>query len=118
MPRHQINKYGRTWPKGWGLLEIELYVFREGWTIEQGGLGKFQHAKNIVNALWGPHNRTKRFVWHPWAEQMLEKACQFQYLGLAGCGNSGKTDFAAVWGIINYLAAPKWTMVLVCSTSL
>lgn len=49
---------------------------------------------------------------------MLREACKNQYLALAGCSSSGKSDFLAVWGIINFLCAPSATMVLATSTSM
>ena len=41
-----------------------------------------------------------------------------EYLGLAGCGSSGKSGFCAVWGIFNYLCDPVHTKVFCTSTSL
>lgn len=101
-----------------GLLNIELKAFQMGLSPDIGGLGKEQHFRNIVRALWGPHNTIKQFTMHPWAEKMLEAACNNKYLAVAGCANSGKSDFFAIWAIVNFLCAPKDTMVLVTSTTL
>lgn len=49
---------------------------------------------------------------------MTEAACEHQYVGLAGCGSSGKTDFLAIWGIVNFLCSPHNTKVLATSTTL
>lgn len=105
------------WPAGTSLLSIELAAFKFGFTPETGGLGKAQHFKNIVNALW-PKSSRKHFVFHPWAERMLEAACKHQYLAVAGCASSGKTEFYALWGLVNFLCDPLNTLVLVTSTSL
>jgi hypothetical protein len=99
-------------------FNIELTAFKLGLSVADGGLGKEQHFVNIVNALWGPHNERKKFIFHPWAEKMLWAACHYDTLAVAGCGSSGKTDFFAVWAIVNFLCDPINTMVLVTSTSL
>jgi hypothetical protein len=112
------QKYGRVFREGFDPLNIELYAFREGFTVESGGLGKAQHFKNVVNYLWGKHNKVKKFVWHPWAEELLEALCAERYVGAAGCASSGKTELAAIWGIVNFLCAPNATMVILVSTTL
>ena len=112
------RKYGRVFKEGFDPLNIELYAFREGFTVESGGLGKAEHFKNIVNFLWGKNNRIKKFVWHPWAEELLEALCDNTYVGAAGCASSGKTELAAIWGIVNFLCAPNSTMVILVSTTL
>jgi hypothetical protein len=38
--------------------------------------------------------------------------------GESGCSSISKTDTAAVWGIVNWLAAPLYTKVLCMSTTL
>lgn len=86
-------------------------------------LGREAHFKAIVSQLWGITNRKKKFIWHPWAERMLEAACaemvsDKSYLGIAGGSGCGKTEFAAVWAIVHFLCLPHKTTVLVTSTSL
>ncbi len=110
-------KYGCVWAKDVSQLDIEVLAFRTGITVEQGGLGKAEHFRRIVRALW-PKGSSKEFIWHPWADEMLEEACRYQYVSTTGCGSSGKTDFSAIWGIVNYVCAPKKTLVMVTSTSL
>jgi len=112
------HKYGRVFKEGFDPLNIELYAFREGFSVESGGLGKAQHFKNVVNFLWGKNNRIKKFIWHPWAEELLEALCENTYVGAAGCASSGKTELAAIWGIVNFLCAPNATMVILVSTTL
>lgn len=119
-PSNFTVRYGKKWSKdSFDDLNIELYCLQnyDKFTIDNGGLGRAGHFRNIVSMLW--HKGTpKPFVWHPWAEKMLEAACENKYLAVAGCGSSGKTEFFAVWSIVNFLCAPKNTMVLVTSTSL
>ena len=113
----RIFKYNRKFRPGIGDLEIELIAFRDGFTEESGGLGKWRHFINCVRAFWGKDSR-KPFLWHPWAVRMAQVCSQYRYVSLAGCGSSGKTDFCALWGIVNFIAAPADTLVLVTSTSL
>jgi len=114
-----IEKYGKSWPEGAGDLDIELLAFKTGLKPEDGGLGKAQHFKNVVNILW-PYHKTKHkngFHWHPWAEWMIEKACEETYLAISGPKSSAKTSTMAMWGLVNWLCAPHETLVLVTTTS-
>ena len=110
-------QYGRWWPKKIDQFNRELYSFKNPMPLEKGGESKSHHFKRIVSALW-PEDGPKPFIWHPWAERMLEAACENQYLAVAGCASSGKTDFFAIWAIVNFIVAPYETMVLVTSTTL
>lgn len=49
---------------------------------------------------------------------MVEAACVHNEVGLSGCASSGKSDFMVLWGLINWMAAPTKTKVLMTSTSL
>jgi hypothetical protein len=100
------------------MFAIELWCFLHEVSPEIGGLGKFGHFRNAVDLWFNSPESKKRFDWHPWAIEMGEAACANKYLAIAGCASSGKTDFAAIWAIINWLASPLNTMVLVTSTSL
>lgn len=117
-PKRTFEKYGREWPNGTTDLTIELYCFRHGRTQEEGGLGKAGHFREVVAMLWGNNNERWKFVWHPWADKMLEASCEHKYLAVSGAASSGKTMFYAIWAIVNFLCAPTETMVLVTSTSL
>lgn len=121
----EIKAYGIKWPKGYNNLTIELAMFREkiskrmDWNL--GGVEPMHHFKQVAKAIWptDPSIRANvRFVWHPWADKMLEKACKFEYVGVAGGGGSGKSQFFAIWAIINYLADPLHTTVLVTSNTI
>lgn len=98
-------------------LEVELTAFRDNPPAHAGGLGRDGHFWNIAAILWGP-KCNKHFVRHPWAEKMIYHAARRKYLGVSGAGSSGKTDTFACWGLVNWLADPLNTMVIVTSTSL
>lgn len=113
-----VKKYGRIFPTGTTILTVELYAFRHGLTPEKGGLGRFQHFKNVVDLLWNRPNSPRQFIWSPEAGDMIREACNQNYLAVAGCASSGKSDTFALWAIVNYLAGPHDTLVLLTSTTL
>ena len=113
-----IERYGWEWPATETDLSIELAAYKMGLSPEEGGLGKSRHFLNIVKMLWGRPDIPKQLTIHPWFEQMADRAQQHQWLALAGCASSGKTDFAAAFGLVEYLADPSNTMVFATSTSL
>lgn len=107
-------------------LELELYCYRHGRTPEQGGLGRAGHFRKAAEILWPIHKDSpKQFIWHPWAEKM-NTVCHehpvtkepYPHVGVSGCGSSGKTDFGAVYGLINWMCDPMNTLVLCTSTDL
>ena len=99
---------------------MELHAFINNREPDQGGLGKFEHFKNAVDLLWNNPQKpvSRQFIWSPWAEDMIYEACENQYLSIAGCASSGKSDTMALWGLINYLADPYNTLVIATSTTL
>jgi hypothetical protein len=116
-------QWGVWWKKTDNPLMRHLKAFRLGPTQIPNGLGRVGHFKAISDTLWGPTNKRKKFVWHPWADRMLEEACDAMenpksFLAIAGAASTGKSDFGAVWAIVNFLCLPSKTMVLVTSTSL
>lgn len=115
-----MEKYGIEWQKGVNELTQELYCFQTNRTEEQGGLGRYGHARNSIDLIWNNSNKpsARRFLWSPWAEDMIYEMCNNSYLSIAGCASSGKSDAAAVYGILNYMAAPHHTLVMMTSTTL
>lgn len=111
------HRYGICYPEKLTDLEVELLAFKNNPPASRGGIGKEGNFWNIVEMLWG-EKCNKPFVRHPWAERMTRYACEQNYLGIIGCGSSGKTDWGAVWAIVNWLCDPIGTLVLVTSTSL
>lgn len=112
-----LKRYRRTWPDEMSALDVELLCFLHGLGPQKGGLGKAQHFKKAAELLW-PRGSHHPFVWHPWADLMLESACKHRYLSVSGPGGAGKSEFFAIWAIINWLADPLNTLVMVTSTSL
>lgn len=125
------KKYGYKFPVSVDALNAECMAFRyclqpkyskardpEGIHNERGaiftkhGMGAAEHFKRIAHVLF------PKFIWHPIADSILEAACRTNYLGVAGCSHIGKSQIAAIWGIINYIVDPSATLVLMTSTSI
>lgn len=115
MPR---EKYGLLWPDEDNDLRIELNCFLE--SSSRFGIDPERrpfHFKNVVRILWGPKS-AKPFTWNPWNDKMLINACREPYNSWSGCASSGKTTMGAMWGLVNWLALPTQTLILLTSTSL
>lgn len=110
------TKYGHTFNKGDGDLDIELACFRK--RLDTGHPPQY-HFKKVVHMLWpaGVKGRLG-FIWHPWADEMLDACIESDRVGFAGCASSGKSEFMAVWSLVNWLSAPRITLVLVTSTTI
>lgn len=87
------EKYGVWWRPVGGRpmhdLTLELEAFLNP---PKTSPGKATHFKNIVNAIWNSKASTKKFVFHPWAERMLENACNHKFLAVAGCSSCVSGD--------------------------
>jgi hypothetical protein len=123
-----FEKYGLNW-SGDDHLAAELYCYLNNRAVKDGGLGRAVHFQNCVEMIWGKHNKKKRCIIHPWWQIMNEAACadevldsgelrQQRYLGISGCGLSGKSDYGAVYALVNWMADPVNTLVLCTSTDL
>lgn len=111
-----MRLYGREWGDTHP-LHIELACFREDLQPKHGGLGKAEHFWNVVKMLW-PAGGARPFLRNPWSEKMIEAACNWSFLSVSGPASASKSETYAAWGLVNYLADPFNTMVLVTSTSL
>jgi len=73
----------------------------------------------LCDELWN-HDELPEplMVKHPWAESMIQAVIQNKYVSIGGAASSGKSHTMAAWGILNWLAAPRDTLVLLTSTTL
>lgn len=115
-----MNKYGMRFPEGVSEEDIELWCYAhdkrgEG---EGGRLSAFEHFRNYVDMMWNVEGSTRRVIWNEWNERMIRAFIGEKYVSLAGSASSGKSDAAALWGMVEWLAAPAETLVLVTSTTL
>jgi hypothetical protein len=103
-------------------LHLELYCFKTGRKIEDGGLGKFQHFKNVCKII------LPDLIWNEWLEDQIRSLCDDHYalklgettrrhVAWAGCGSAGKTFGAALYAFVFFLADPLNTIVVLTSTS-
>lgn len=115
-----MEKYGMSFPEGVTELDIELWCYahdsrEEG---ERGRLTRWDHFRNAANLLWNCPGSSYNVIWNAWTERMVRAMIYGKYVGLAGAGNSGKSQAAALFAIVEWLSAPAETMILVCSTTL
>lgn len=118
----QRNQYGLLWDLEKPIVEIELDMFlnQEKYAKDFPTLklmGAAYHFKQVVNWYWGPTHR-RYFAWHSWNEKMLDALIKHKWCWFSGCAGSQKTTMLALWGIVNWLAHPTKTCVLMTSTSL
>lgn len=122
MAEKKRRKYELLFPANWTAFDIELYCFREGRTVEQGGLGKNEHFWNAVGFCWGPNNpvknTTKYFLRNPWSEDIVEELCIHNYVAVGGAAGSTKSETCAMWLLMKYLSNSRKYLGVVMSTSL
>lgn len=117
-----IKRWGMTFPALFTELDTWLWRYaHDKRPAEQGGPNeeeKWQAFKKIVDLLWNQPGSSRRVIWNPWTERMLRAMVKHRYVGLAGCGSSGKSDAAAVFALVEWLAAPTETLCLITSTTI
>lgn len=118
----QREKYEMLWPVHWTNLDIELYCFRTGRTVDQGGLGKEEHWWRVVDYFWGPNNPVKNtskyFIRNPCSEEMIYHACRERYIAIGAGSGWTKSETAGLWLITNVLANARHFLGLFVSTAL
>lgn len=106
------KRYGIEWQSEYGDVDIELYCFKIRHSIENGGLGRYGHFKNIVHLLW------PKYVWTPWSEPKFRSLCDNHFVTWSGPASSGKSTDAALYGLVFWLSSPKDTIVIQTSTTI
>ena len=110
-----------TGSEGTKPIHIELACFREKMAERMprnlGGVGPSWHFKAIALSLWPEESVSgnPHFIWNSWADRMLRAACKYRYLAIAGSGGFGKSEFFAIWLIVNFLCDPANTICLATS---
>lgn len=107
-------------------FQLELHCYKYGHPPEKGGLGRAGHFRRIVEMCWPVADKSpKQFVWHPWAEKMNATVHEhprtgepYPHTAISGAASTGKTDFCAVYGLVNWMCDPVDTLVLCTSTDL
>lgn len=116
------RRYGLLFPVSWNSFDIELHCFKIGRTVDQGGLGKAEHFWRATDFCWGPSNPVKNtskyFIRNPWGEDMIEEFCSHKYVAVGGATGTTKSETAAMWLLMNYLAKARGYLGVILSTSL
>lgn len=96
-------------------LTALLYGFRH----HEAKKAREYYFWRLCDELWN-HDELpeKMMVKHPWAEAMVRAALSNRYVSIGGAASSGKSHTMAAWGIINWLCAPRDTLILLTSTTL
>jgi hypothetical protein len=73
----------------------------------------------IADTLWNRDDLPEHmFEKHPWAEKIIHECLKHRYTAIGGSASSGKSHALAAYGIVNWLAQPRDTLVLLTSTTL
>ena len=97
------------------LVTALLYGFRH----HDKPKAKEYYFWRLCDELWNsPELPEPLMVRHPWAEEMIRAVIKNKYVAIGGAANSGKSHTMAAWGILNWLAAPRDTLILLTSTTL
>lgn len=90
------------------------------------GLANHKKAKakeyyfwRLCDELWNREDLPEPLmVKHPWAVDMIRSVIANKYVAIGGAANSGKSHTMAAWGILNWMADPQNTLILLTSTTL
>jgi len=90
------------------------------------GLANHKKAKakeyyfwRLCDELWNRKDLPEPLmVKHPWAVDMIRSVIANKYVAIGGAANSGKSHTMAAWGILNWMADPQNTLILLTSTTL
>lgn len=105
-----IRKYGREFSTN-SPLDVELWAFRQGLTVEQGGLGRHKHFENYVREVWPD------FIWFDEAYEQADALCNHAVSAFTSGASFMKSDLMSKYGNACWQSNPVDTLVIVCSTS-
>lgn len=118
--------------EGWEIIEEgdEAYVMAMGekikyahpfsiWAKIYRGSGNPRVRYTCLRAMHKYAWPTYELTWNAWDERRLKTASEnWDYVSYAGGGSTGKSDFAARFALLYWMASPKTRTVLVASTTL
>jgi hypothetical protein len=99
-----VTKYGYKVPVGTPMFALELQAYREGITVEQGGLGAEQHLKNAWRINWPDYE------WSDWVEMLVWAWCKYKYISVIGHKRASKTFTSSHIAWLDYNADPFHTL--------
>lgn len=113
-----INRYGLREMPGASQVDYEKLAFLLDWPVDKGGLGRYQHFKNLM-AMWFP-----KVAPNDWLDLMLHSLCDKdgfpgdrQWTCWWGGSNSGKTFTSVLYAVIWWLCAPDVSSVILATTT-
>lgn len=109
--------YGHEFPDDTPKAAIELFCFRNH--DPDCMLERHEHFINAIKALWPevmPDGQAG-FIWSDWAYRAAKSFVNREYQTWWGPAASGKTTMAGIFVLTYWLADPKNTTIMVCSTS-
>jgi hypothetical protein len=111
-------KYGKYWTDDTTDIMIELWCWRTGRGVAEGGLGKFQHGKNCIDLLWNYEGSESPIKWNPWLEKQLTTIWSNQVVVMGGGSSCAKSLSMAIDALLNYFSSPTNTSCFITSTSI
>lgn len=117
VPPGKVYAFGALWSEVFQPWQIELQLFLDP-TLAPASLERWEHFIRVSDIFWGSHNQHAKFIWHPWAVNMLQAACEYNEVGLCGAASCGKSHFMAIWALLNWLADVRHTLVYITSISI
>ena len=110
------DDYGYDWPDGTFQLTKELFGYLNGGI---GGKTKFQHLINAIRLQWPDKVEfISRGILNTNLMRVLHECCYNKDLAIAGAASAGKTFPVAAYLLLDWMAAPNFTLTFVCTTSL
>jgi len=79
-------------------------------------LPRHEHFKKFCTYIWSRDTARFPLELNPNFCKILERHHEHQYLAIAGCASSGKSEAVAAIGVAEYLVAPELSKILYTST--
>lgn len=96
-------------------LTAAVYGFKN--SVEPSKMERFFWA--IAEVIWNNEDLPEPLLEkNPWSEKIIRACCREKYIAIGGAASSGKSHIVGAWGIVQWLAAPQETMILITSTDL
>jgi hypothetical protein len=111
------ERYGVWWSITKDDLSIEMDVILTGGSWKNAKTGKICgnglpfHWRRAIELIW------PEIVWHDWNKMIIEAYLAHRTTIIIGPASSGKTNTAALIGLLNYYLNPSSSTTLVCSTT-
>lgn len=102
-----VYRYRKFFPHYFNEWDVEIAMWREN----LGDKGKWYHFSRAAQLIFP--NR----IWHDWSIARMQALCKHDFVGWTGCASSGKTDDAAFYAMMFWLANPLGSTVVLTSTT-